>query len=151
MPETIIRDQYLFRISGWVQRDYIPQQFFKRAQSSQRMAIQQSPCAASAFAVSDLLEYFGLSKRTHVNIRALLRDLTAKGWRPIQEKRLGAVLVWKAVHGHQHIGFCMSSEHAVSIHPGFRKPYKHHITFGLMPARPLTHILWHPKLDQPRA
>jgi hypothetical protein len=86
-----------------------------------------------AFFVSSILLIFGLIKRIHLTVAGTKKDLLSSGWRLVRNLQTGCVVVWeanKASNQHQHIGFCISKENAVSMNPQTGKPKVHSINYN---------------------
>lgn len=106
-----------------------------------------------AFYVSGLLAIFGLIDKIHATVSGTRKAMEAAGWIETTEMMPGAVLVWDkpqdGSHNHQHIGFYLGEEQAISNIWQEGKPEIHHFTFGLESAgthRPIIAIYIHEKL-----
>jgi len=100
---------------------------------------------ASSFAPS-----FGLIRALHFTVRGTREDLRACGWKPISAPRKGAVVVWEAREGHEHIGFALGGGMALSNSSTFGRVTRHPLTFGKRGTnvyRRVTELWWHPALD----
>jgi hypothetical protein len=110
-------------------------------------------CAAFASAVlylhNSLLEFLHKPHWlafTHANVSSTAKDMLQHGWVETTELKSGAVLVWEKQDGHEHIGFYVGNDQAVSNNsqnPG--QPCMHHYTYN--DTRKVQQILWHPELD----
>ena len=82
---------------------------------------------------------------THANVIPTVKDMLQSGWQEISDLKIGAVLVWEKLE-HEHIGFYMGNDEAVSNDSKGRGfPWKHHYTYN--DTRKIDKILWHPELD----
>ncbi len=111
-------------------------------------------CAAFVSAVlylnNSLLEFLKKShwlSFTHATVNATAKDMLSNGWQEITELKPGSVLIWEKQEGHDHIGFFLGGDEAVSNNSKEGAfPWKHHYTYN--ETRKIEKILWHPELDQ---
>lgn len=105
-----------------------------------------------AYYVSSILVIFKLIKELHANVTSTVRDMKHSGWYKIKNPKMGAVILWvKTSRGHDHLGFYVGDDQAISNHPSKRYPNKHHWTFGVKngrPVRKIEAIYWHKRLDE---
>lgn len=105
---------------------------------------------ACAFYVSALLLIFKLIKNLHATVDGTVTDLKKFGWKQIKKPRNGCIIIWdKGDFGagvHNHIGFYIGDNFAVSNSSTKRHPVKHHWTYNKK--RKIKLLLWHPKLNQ---
>ncbi|MDR3581987.1 MAG: hypothetical protein P4L67_01795 [Candidatus Pacebacteria bacterium] len=105
--------------------------------------------------VSSVLRLTGLIPETHTTVKGTVEAMKKAGWRPIKKPRVGSVLVWgaktfkKSGETHNHIGFSIGDDKAVSNNSKKRSPAIHHWTFGTaqgQPKRVVEAIYWNKKL-----
>ena len=109
-----------------------------------------------ALFVSFILNNFGLLRKSHTTVKSTLRDMQNSGWFEINLGTVpssvprGAVLVWeekKDKRGiHQHIGFYIGKNQAISNSFQKKTPVCHHWTFGPRGSksyRRVVKIFWH--------
>lgn len=105
-----------------------------------------------AFFATSVLLIFGLIKKTHFTVKGAIYDLKQSGWREINEIKPGAVLIWgkNEMFNNEHIGFCLNNKSAISNYFKKKRPFRHHITYGIKngkPIRKIIKIFWHEKLN----
>jgi len=105
-----------------------------------------------AYYVSSILKIFDLISQPHATIRSTIRDMRQNGWRPTKKLKSGNILVWqekKFADGtiHQHLGFYLDQDKAISHRPEKKMPIIHHFTYGRtkigQPKRKIIQILTH--------
>jgi len=92
---------------------------------------------ACAFYVSAILKIFDKITALHATVIGTVADLKKNGWREVaigDQLREGDVLVWgpeleEGGSTHQHIGFYIGRELAVSNNAKKRCPIRHHYNF----------------------
>lgn len=100
---------------------------------------------ACAFYASWILLHFGLIEEAHATVKSTVKDLREHGWTDAKEPKEGDVLVWEATfehdpnEPHEHIGFYIGNERAVSNSSKLGEIIEHHWTFEGQ--RPVTAIL----------
>lgn len=108
-----------------------------------------------AYFVSHILLMFNLIDEGHATVKGTLADMEDSGWFKIEEPRIGAVLVWEeSVQDdegkmHDHIGFYIGEDQAISNSTSKRTPQQHFWTFakrGEEGYRKVTAIYWNDKL-----
>src|SRR3989344_1649575 len=69
-----------------------------------------------AYFVSSILKIFDLIKNLHLTVDGAANDLKNSGWKKISQKKIAAgdVIVWQKKNNHQHIGFYLGRDRAVS-------------------------------------
>ncbi|MCH7759543.1 hypothetical protein IID20_04265 [Patescibacteria group bacterium] len=121
-----------------------------------------------SFFVSSILNNFNLINDIQLTVKKIIVDMKKSGWEKIKRKRKGSVVIWEEErcpdkdmlawekkiyqHGnvHQHIGFYVGNNQAISNSFKKRTPILHHWTFGSRSSktyRRITDIFWHPKLN----
>lgn len=83
-----------------------------------------------AFFVSSLLKIFSLISGPHATVKSAIADMLKNGWCPTKELKPGNVLVWEEMKNHQHIGFYIGKQQAVSNSSKKKMPIIHHFSFG---------------------
>ena len=115
--------------------------------------------SCSAF-VSSLLYIHKLCYDIHATAEGLIKDMELFGWKRINKPRPGAVILWeplppknrndKMYLRHDHIGFYVGNNKAISNRPEKHQPMVHHWTFGAnngKPVRRVEKIFWNNKLN----
>jgi len=125
-----------------------------------RQDILQNGKLSCAYYVAFILYHFHLIKTPHATVQSTVRDLEASGWHQVAEPIPGDVLVWEPsdIHAegamHEHIGFYLDHERAVSNSSQKGEIVEHDWTFGVdnqgNPNRRVIKILRLPSL-QPSA
>ncbi|MBI2669940.1 MAG: hypothetical protein HYX20_02270 [Candidatus Yanofskybacteria bacterium] len=116
--------------------------------------------SCSAF-VSSILYLHKLIYDIHATVEGLVKDMELFGWKKIDKPRPGAVLLWepklpknhndKMYLRHDHIGFYVDNDKAISNRYEKRQPVLHHWTFGVRNGRPMRkveQIFWNTKLNK---
>jgi hypothetical protein len=87
-----------------------------------------------AFYVSSILVIFKKIARVHGLVSRVVDDMKQSGWLEVTEPKIGDVLVWEADKipgsGHEHIGFYIGNNEAISNSSKLKTPVKHDISFG---------------------
>lgn len=103
-----------------------------------------------AFYVSSLLLIFKLIKNQHATVSGTVADLKKFGWKKITRPRSGCIIVWeKDDYGagqHEHIGFYIGNDKAVSNSSKKHYPTVHHWIYK--GKRKVKLLLWYPNLDK---
>ncbi len=98
--------------------------------------------------VSSILILFGLIKERHATVAGTIKDMGTSGWKIITKPKIGCVLHWeKNGNGHEHVGFYIGNNKAISTSTEKLVPAKHHWKYG-RDRRKIIGIYWHEKLDQ---
>lgn len=149
-PVLLFKDSYLALIKNSVGANFWRNLYFRI--DGRRQDILQDGELSCAFFVSGVLLTLGLMKEPHATVRGALADMKIMGWQETDKLKLGRVLVWEEKNGHQHLGFFLGGQTAISNRSSLRKPGKHHLTFGIKkdgsPKRKIIKILWHEKIDE---
>ncbi len=117
--------------------------------------IARNGTLSCALFVSSLLHRFQLLAEPHATVSGTLKDLRRSGWRRIRTPRPGCVIHWSGItyadgSVHEHLGFYLGNQQAVSNSSVQRVPVRHHWTYGNRkgkPARPVRALYWHPRLQ----
>lgn len=105
-----------------------------------------------AYYVSSILKIFGLISQPHVTVKSTIEDIFKSDWRPTKKLKPGNVLIWqekKFTDGtiHQHLGFYLGQDKAISHRLEKKVPIVHHFTYGQtktgQPKRKIIKILTH--------
>ncbi|OHA59679.1 MAG: hypothetical protein A2589_02370 [Candidatus Vogelbacteria bacterium RIFOXYD1_FULL_46_19] len=119
----------------------------------QKKDITRAGDLSCAFFVSGVLSMFGLVDRLHSTVTGTVKALEIAGWKKTKNLEPGAVIVWgPSVDGsftHDHLGFYLGAEEAVSNIWQKHVPGKHYYTFaktGSGKYRPILAIYRHSKL-----
>jgi len=85
--------------------------------------------------VSSILKLFDLISETHATIDGTIEDMLNNNWRPTKKLIPGNVLLWEEkiqVNGkaHQHIGFYLDKDKAISHRHEKKTPIIHHYTYN---------------------
>lgn len=100
-----------------------------------------------AFYVSSILYLNGLISTIHCTVDGTVKDMQKSGWQKIKKPVIGSVLVWeKGKDGHNHIGFYIGKNLAVSNSSTKKVPTKHNLHYH---GRKIIGIYFHPKLKEP--
>ncbi len=106
-----------------------------------------------AFYVSAILAMFGFLDHSRATVKSTEEALVKAGWKKTKKLAPGTVIVWgpprDGSHAHNHIGFYIGGDKAISNSSTKCVPTKHHVTFGRetdKKFRPITAIYRHPKL-----
>ncbi len=90
-----------------------------------------------AYFTSGLLTLFGLIDKPHATVTTVVNKLLEAGWEKKDEDKIkpGDIIVWKNFFDnkgkeHEHIGFALDAENAVSNSAKDKEIKKHDLTFG---------------------
>jgi len=106
-----------------------------------------------AYYVSSILKIFDLISQPHATVKSTIEDMLKSNWQPTKKLKPGNVLVWqekKFSNGtiHQHVGFYLGQDKAISHQYEKKMPIIHHFTYGRtqtgQPKRKIIQILTHP-------
>lgn len=92
------------------------------------------------FFVSSLCVILRMIKEVHTTVSGTVSDLQLSAWQVVSEAQAGDILVWEALDGHEHIGFYLGSDKAVSNSTEAGIIAEHHWTYGVENGRPLRAI-----------
>ncbi|MEK7136438.1 MAG: hypothetical protein AAB821_02505 [Patescibacteria group bacterium] len=108
-----------------------------------------------AFFVSAVLAMFGLIDKVHATVSGTVKAMEKAGWQSTKKLVPGVVVVWDRPKDgscdHQHIGFYVGDNLAISNNSKKRTPAKHHITFGRVDTakyRPIVAMYKHKDLSK---
>lgn len=83
--------------------------------------------------VSSILFNFNMINKVHATVNGTIEDLLSFGWTTINisDIKPGDVLVWeKNKQGHEHIGFYIGDNMAISNSTKKKVPAEHHFTYN---------------------
>ena len=106
-----------------------------------------------SFFVSGVLSMFDLVDQIHTTVSGTVRAMEAAGWKETKNLKPGVVIKWgPSTDGsftHEHLGFYLGDDQAISNISYKRSPGRHHLTFGkkgIGRHRPILAIYHHLKL-----
>ena len=103
--------------------------------------------------ISSILTMFNLINERHATMDGLFKDMQKTGWYKIKKPKIGAVLWWevtKESEGHEHAGFYVGNNEAISNSWLKKTPVKHKWLSGTTPQeskRLIKSIWWNDKLN----
>lgn len=119
-----------------------------------RSDILQNGRLSCAYYVAFILYHFQLIKQPHATVTSTVKDIEGHGWTVVDSPEVGDVLLWEPsiehVEGesHEHLGFYIGDERAVSNSSTSGEIVEHDWTFGVdnegNPNRKITKILRRP-------
>lgn len=130
-------------------------QMFQRLyvlENKQKKDILKNGELSCAYYVSSILKIFDLISQPHATIKSTIEDMLKSGWRATKKLKPGNVLIWqekKFADGtiHQHLGFYLGQDKAISNDYKKSVPVIHHFTYGQtktgQPKRKIIQILTH--------
>ena len=83
--------------------------------------------------VSSILKLFNLINpkiSPHATISGLIKNMLNSGWKQTKKLKPGNVLIWEEKDEHQHIGFYLDKNKAISHRYEKKLPVIHHYTYG---------------------
>lgn len=87
-----------------------------------------------AFYVSSILVIFKKISGVHGLVSRVVDDMKVSGWTVVDKPQVGDVLVWEAEEQHdgwhEHIGFYIGKNRAISTSSSAKTPVEHDINFG---------------------
>lgn len=87
-----------------------------------------------AFYVSSVLVIFKKISGVHGLVSRVVDDMKVSGWTAVDEPQVGDVLVWEAEEHHdgwhEHIGFYIGKNRAISTSSSAKTPIEHDVKFG---------------------
>lgn len=121
--------------------------------NKQKKDILKNGELSCAYYVSSILKIFDLISQSHATVKSTIEDMLKSNWQPTKKLKPGNVLVWqekKFPNGtiHQHVGFYLDQDKAISHQYEKKMPIIHHFTYGQtqtgQPKRKIVQILTHP-------
>src|SRR5688572_5060682 len=136
-------------------RDSVGSRMFRHLyaidEEGNRKEILQNGRLGCAYYVTFILYHFQLVKSPHATVVSTVKDMEEHGWTTVDEPQEGDVLVWgpsvEHVEGemHEHVGFYIGDERAISNQSSTGEVGEHDWTFGVdnegNPNRKVTKIL----------
>lgn len=81
--------------------------------------------------VSSLLYLLKMIEAVHATVNSTVKDMKNLNWRTVSKPRAGDVLVWDySKSGHQHIGFYIDENIAISNSSRKKRVWNHHPTYN---------------------
>lgn len=113
-------------------------------------ALKNGELSCAAF-VSSVLYILKLINDVRATVAGTEKNLLANGWHQVSEPQPGTILMWEAEKyedgsSHEHIGFFIGNNRAVSNDSGKGIPQEHDWRFD--GKRKVVRMYWHPSLDQ---
>ncbi len=146
-PKPLIKESYLAAIQNSLGSKLF-RNFYAEI-DGEKQDIMRGGELSCAFFVSSLATLFGLCSKVHGTVKGATEDLAQSGWTKVKKPKPGAILVWEALdfggESHQHIGFWVGQDEAISNSTNKRTPAKHHWTFE--GKRKVLAIWWNKKLN----
>jgi hypothetical protein len=155
-PALDIFPSYMAMIKNSVGSNLFRNRFFKINDVS--IDVLDDGDLSCAMYVSSILLSLQLIKEPHTTVIGTIADIEEMGWYKITEPKEGALILWgfkKLDDGtqgkHNHVGFYIDAETAISNSSPDRHIVRHHLTYGHLdsgePRRDILAYYWHPKLD----
>jgi len=94
-----------------------------------------------AYYVSCILKLFDLILEIHATVEGTVKDMVKNSWQVTKKLIPGNILVWEKKDGHQHIGFYLGNNKAISNSSDKGIPVIHEYTYNKK--RRITKILTH--------
>jgi len=136
--QPLARDTYLAVIKNSIRTEMFRN--FYVAVGGRKKDVMRNGELSCAFFVSSVLRIFGAAKRPHATVASTIKDLELSGWTRAKKPKTGDVLIWEkmALGGemHEHVGFYIGYNKAVSNDYKTGSPAVHHCTFGTVMGRP---------------
>lgn len=83
-----------------------------------------------AIYISSILKLFDLISKKHTTVNGTIKDMLNSGWKKTKKLKIGNVLVWEEKEDHQHVGFYIGNNKAISNSDKKRVPIIHHYTYN---------------------
>ncbi|NCN12046.1 hypothetical protein GW937_01865 [Candidatus Kaiserbacteria bacterium] len=147
-------DTYLSMIEGSVGSKQYLRLFIKTKEGVPCDVIENGRFACAYFA-SSILTLTGLCTRgVHTTVTETIADMQQSNWYQIDHLTKGAVIIWSPKlcsdgNQHQHIGFSIGDDMAVSTDGQTGIPTKHDVTYRTIlgpPVREISKIFFHDTL-----
>ncbi|MFH1551548.1 MAG: hypothetical protein ABIC36_01555 [bacterium] len=97
--------------------------------NGQKKDILKNGQLSCAYYVSCILKLFDLISETHATVEGTIEDMVKNSWQPTKKLIPGNILVWEEKDGHQHIGFYLGSNKAISNFSKKGVPVIHEYTY----------------------
>ncbi len=85
-----------------------------------------------AYYVSCILKLFNLINQEispHAMTGGLVKNMLESGWKETKELKIGNIILWEEKLGHQHLGFYLGKDMAISHRDEKKTPIIHHYTY----------------------
>lgn len=145
----LFRDTYLAMIKNSAGTKMF-RNFYARV-DGKKTDVMKNGDLSCAFFVSSLLSILGLAETTHGTIESTIKDMKQSGWKSVKKLASGNIIVWEEKKEHEHIGFYIGNNKALSNSSTKKSPAIHHFTYGVKnskPVRKIEAIYWHKKLNE---
>lgn len=143
----LLFDSYIKMIKNSVGTRMFRNAYFVK--DNKKIDVLKNGDLSCAVFVSSILKLFGLISVPHATVKGTIKDLEKNGWKKIKELKIGAVLHWDLnpeSKKHEHLGFYIGNNKAVSNSSQKRMPIVHHCTYNNR--RKIIGIYWNKKLGQ---
>ncbi len=132
MYKILVRENYLSMIKNSVGSNTF-KNFFAEVDGVKKDISENGNLSCALF-VSNILLINKLITEGHANVKSTIVDMQKNSWEEISDLREGAVLHWEGVDFgatgvHEHIGFYIGNDQAISNSPELGHPITHHLTF----------------------
>jgi hypothetical protein len=159
MPMSIdVNSSYLAAV-----RDSVGSRMFRHLyafdEQGKRSDILRDGRLSCAYYVAFILYHFKLINEPHATVVSTIKDMEKHGWTTVDVPEAGDVLVWEPSiehvedESHEHIGFYVGNERAVSNSSKKSEIVEHDWTFGVdnegNPNRKVIRILRPPSFSAP--
>jgi hypothetical protein len=133
--ERQIYKSYIKAIENSIDSKIFNSLYVKNLTTNEIYDVMDDGDLSCAYFVSGLLSLFNLIDKPHATVTTVIKKLKETGWQQVADHREGDVVVWEEIFNndgtkHEHIGFALDNNDAVSNSTGDRKITKHHITYG---------------------
>ncbi len=104
-----------------------------------------------AYYVSSILKLFGLISMPHATVKSTIKDMLKNNWKSTKKLIPGNILLWEEqiqANGkvHQHLGFYLNKDKAISHRYEKKVPMIHHYTYNQK--RKIIKILTHKIINE---
>ena len=85
-----------------------------------------------AYYVSCILKLFNLINQEispHAMTGGLIKNILNNGWKETKKLKIGNIILWEEKLGHQHLGFYLGKDMAISHRDEKKTPIIHHYTY----------------------
>jgi hypothetical protein len=106
-------------------------------EQGKRSDILQDGRLGCAYYVAFILYHFQLVKQPHATVASTVKDMEESGWTIVEAPEIGDVLLWEPSvehvedESHEHLGFYVGNERAVSNSSSTGEIVEHDWTFGV--------------------
>jgi len=113
----------------------------------QKKDVLKNGLLSCAVFVSGILYMNKMINGMHATVNSTVKDLEKSGWIKINEPERGDILVWELykwpgdIEEHEHIGFYVGEDMAISNDSKIGSPQKHHFTYGIEESKPVRKII----------